>query len=699
MTSYFDQVIAENKARREAQEASRHKDNRGHRDRKTYYRSRSRTRLLPFCGVDGEGGGVDQYGRQNYLLLRAGEFELFRRNRRLTTRECFDFILSLPRDRIYVGYFFGYDTTMMLRDVNRRTLVKMFAGTIKGYVYWDNYAIDYRPRQYLRIARYNRETRSVVPNTSRTIDEVGGFFQTSFVNTIKNWADEIGLTDKQLAQIIEGKDRREGFEQMSKAERSYCALECDLLARVMSAFRETCIGADIVPKRWRGAGWISGALHDMHKSPKRIEETRPQGLNISARRAYYGGRFEVTRVGHIAGPVYEYDINSAYPRAMLDLPCPHHTQWQEFFPGERPPAGSIYVAEITFAHKRGVPLCGFPHRYKHRLKWPMSGRGYYWSPEIDAAKMLGARITKLHGGWFAKRCCDCHPYEWIAGLYAKRKEIGAKTKGYPIKLGINGAYGKLAQRVGVATYRDPIAAGLITAICRATLMQAVAADPGACVMLATDGIYTTRPLALDIGSALGQWETKTHGAGIFVVQPGIYWDGDMTMRDKREQAPKTRGVPVARLLDKASEFEAAWGAYMAEIADIKEMDTAFLAGPPVVEVPIPTFIGVRLGLQRLDIRAAGKWITVNKHIRFEWFHKRRFDKWKNLGDHVLTYPYEGKPDFVSEYYDDEAPNETTGERQLHDEAAPDYPGWTVADDIVSEIYNPLSIDDSTDTSY
>jgi hypothetical protein len=33
----------------------------------------------PFVGVDGEGGGTDELGRQNYLLLRAGDELLFNR--------------------------------------------------------------------------------------------------------------------------------------------------------------------------------------------------------------------------------------------------------------------------------------------------------------------------------------------------------------------------------------------------------------------------------------------------------------------------------------------------------------------------------------------------------------------------------------------------------------------------------------------
>ena len=38
-------------------------------------------------------------------------------------------------------------------------------------------------------------------------------------------------------------------------------------------------------------------------------------------------------------------------------------------------------------------------------------------------------------------------------------------------------------------------------------------------MLATDAVFSTRPLALDIGDELGQWEEK-QWQDLFIAQPG-----------------------------------------------------------------------------------------------------------------------------------------------------------------------------------
>src|SRR5438132_3738627 len=73
------------------------------------------TRLIdPFLAIDGEGGGANENGQQNYLLMCAREAAddagttrvLFKNNKRLTTKDCLEFILSLPQRKIIVGFFF-----------------------------------------------------------------------------------------------------------------------------------------------------------------------------------------------------------------------------------------------------------------------------------------------------------------------------------------------------------------------------------------------------------------------------------------------------------------------------------------------------------------------------------------------------------------------------------------------------------------
>jgi hypothetical protein len=114
----------------------------------------------------------------------------------------------------------------------------------------------------------------------------------------------------------------------------------------------------------------------------------------------------------------------------------------------------------------------------------------------------------VHDLWIARCDCNCRPFDWVRDLYEQRRRLGSNTRGYVLKLVLNSLYGKLAQRTGRGPYYDAAAAGLITAITRARLIEAIGQDPEAVAMLATDAVFSTCPLTLDIGEGLGQWEEK-----------------------------------------------------------------------------------------------------------------------------------------------------------------------------------------------
>lgn len=649
-----------------------------------YIKQRTNAGSLPFIGVDGEGGGTDDIGRQNFLLLCAGDMELFNDNKPLSTVDCLEFILAQPADAILVGYYFTYDATQILRDLPENRLRWLMMTTqqkleqrIKkcpleltpeqredyfndplnqrrvARTFWGEYAIEFVPRQFFSVARCNRNGRiGVLAGSARTINEVGGFFQKSFVEAIKDWG--VG-SEKVQAMIADNKERRSGFTQVDNEIRQYCAAECFLLAELMTKLRDVCAEVDMIPKQWRGAGWLAARLHEKHETPKRKKrEPRPAALDDHAIMAYYGGRFEVMRVGRIPGPIYEYDINSAYPAAMLSLPCPLHTEWAPFS-GIPSPLAGCYVADVHFHHNADMPLCGLPVRQKGKLFWPREGRGVYWGVEIHAMLATGRCHVEFLGGWRAERRCDCKPFAWVEAIYEYRKSLGKSTVGYPLKLGINGLYGKLAQRQGGAPWRNHIAAGLITATVRAKLIDAYASDPSAVVMIATDSVFSFRPLKLDIGPNLGQWEETQRHSGVFIVQPGIYWSPGS------DKAPKTRGIPRSKIIAQRDDFERAWGQWCAGDGGDE---------PPAVTIPLTNFIGHRLALARGKVETAGSWVAASKTISFDWSNKRRLAG-RSFGGMVETDPFDGGPWLRSESYDPAALTDYA-EQELESEAEPDY---------------------------
>jgi hypothetical protein len=632
-------------------------------------RRRARVDERPFVGVDGEGCGLDEHGRQNYMLLRAGDRELYT-GKPLSTVQCLDFLCDCPPtdEGILVGFAFGYDTTMILRDLpgerdplfpdrlsRRERLFTKQGDTGVRFVNWGNYAIEYLPKNYLRVARtrfvqghyeegaWVKGTRKIIKGSSRTIYETFGNFQKSFLRTLK----EFSVGDQATLEMLsDNKDNRATFTEITPEIREYCRVECQLLAEVMEKFRANCLAAGIRPRSYNGAGKLSSTLHGDHltMTAKDVAEKVPREVLALGQAAYFGGRFECTRIGDLGGPIHEYDIKSAYPAMMRALPCLMHGTWVAATPGALRKAhedpSALYVAPVRFRH---VPapgtvrheLCGLPIRQKNgRLFWPVEGQGVYWSPEIRSAAGHGCRVVYRAPGWLYVKQCDCRPFDWVEDLYEVRKALGADLMGYPIKLAINGLYGKLAQRIGNPKFANLVWAGLITAMTRAALNDAAALAPNDIAMFATDALFSMAPLPLPIGESLGQWETKTHER-VFIVQPGIYWGASR---------PKTRGVSPDFFVGKEDTFERAWEEY-------RQQDQAAVRGlrpnPPIVPLSVRLFVGLKLAQARGKPETAGIWGETERKFRFDWGAKRAPGNVVWQGGMVLTRPPAGGPDLVS----------------------------------------------------
>jgi hypothetical protein len=200
------------------------------------------------------------------------EFMLSRQGQALATRDCLEFLLSLPPEPILVGYGIGYDATQILRGIKplklRPILNPQQGKNGPRYQFWGDYGIIYQQGQYLRVARIDRSGPKpvIMKGSCRTIYETLGFFQCSFVKAITSF--EIG-SECDRARIAENKMGRDAFSHLTNEIIEYCRLECRYLAMLMTAFREICAEVGIRPKQWSGAGWLASALLEKHCVPKR----------------------------------------------------------------------------------------------------------------------------------------------------------------------------------------------------------------------------------------------------------------------------------------------------------------------------------------------------------------------------------------------------------------------------------------------
>ncbi|HEV2352689.1 MAG TPA: DNA polymerase [Puia sp.] len=561
----------------------------------------------PFGTMDGEGGNIDDpnalFGTVHaYQLLRADEFQISNKEG-LHYSQCFDFISSLPKNRIWTGYFFDYDVTMMCRGLSEERARRLFDPTLRinsktGMAFQtidvdDKWDIGYLPHKFFKVRRKEQ-------NYYIEVSDTGTFFQTSFVNTLRKW--DIATPDE-LEMIIKGKSMRADFTDMDAEIEAYNTLECMLHNKLMETFRDVCTDIGYVPKKWQGPGHLAAAFLSKHGVPKRddIPIMNNWKFRELANAAYYGGRAETTVVGNVPGPVYQWDINGAYVAALRHLPCLVHGSWK--YVHTRPDLASIWVGNVTFAHDAGRLLFNLPVRRKDgNIFFPRFGGGHYWSWELNAAVKAGTHITGFIDGWVYEKHCDCKPFDWVDDIYQQRLRIGKSGKGIILKLGTNSIYGKIAQSIGYAPWANPVWAGLITAYTRAKIITAYRRNPNDVLMIMTDGIFLRHKPDLPESKKLGEWELKVH-EHMFVIQPGVYFLPDDV---------KTRGAPHGRIVDAEPQFRETF-----------EKFTHDFGIPMSVAVPVDNFITMRLALARHKWHTAGTWEHTMKEISFDWTNKRQ----------------------------------------------------------------------------
>lgn len=585
-----------------------------------------------FRAVDGEGGNVAEDGtlfgtRHQYLSLRAGP-ELLETGKPLDYRQCFNFLCSQSPDYIYVAYFFDYDVTMMIRTLPQHIAAQLLNRHLRGArddpnwtipVTYDGYDFDYLPHKEFKVRRTGSKKWIIV-------SDVGQFFQGAFLSTLQKW--DIGTADEQN-MIARGKAQRADFTEFSEETRAYNALECVLLEQLMTNFRAVCEETGYVPKKWQGPGYLASAMLSYHGVPKRDDIPilkNPDFYNL-ALAAYYGGRFEITAAGPICGPVYQYDINGAYVGLLRSLPCLTHGSWRRI--SERPNSG-IWFGSVYFNHDAPRFLYNLPVRLKNgNIFYPKEGNGVYWSTELAAAERCGTHYD-FKSGWLYESHCNCRWFDFVDDYYQKRLNLGKSAKGYVLKLAGNSIYGKLAQSIGYAPFANPVWAGLITAGCRAQLIDAYSQDPDDTYMLATDGIFVSKKLDLSISRELGDWEETVHPDGMFIVQPGIYFIGDES---------KTRGVERGRIAAMRSDFEAQWNKFVTSHG----LDHT-------VSIPVQNFITARQAIQRNRWDIAGTWETTTRELSFNWEIKRKSGYGLVRNGNMRNVPHNGKKDLHSVPY-------------------------------------------------
>jgi hypothetical protein len=552
------------------------------RERPEYWRTREQTRVRGkridrIIGIDGEGEGRKPH-RYTYLSAADENKKVgcIGNDDHVSSYDCLRFLSSLPDRALIVGYSFFYDLTKILQDLPDDKLYHLFheesrAVLVDGRiiyraVQWEGFRLNFMNRRF-----------SVQRGKHRvTIWDIFAFFQGKFTTALEQWKiAEPGA----LQFIVDMKDKRAGFADVPKiAIQAYCDSECTHLAKLARALIDAHKEAGFELKHYYGAGSTASAL----LTKLNVKEKRgsfPEEMRTPIASAFFGGRFENSHVGPIKGPIYNYDISSAYPYQTTFLPCLEHGTWGH---AANPSISDVETATLALI-KWSIPNAPqgftvkpaafgpFPVRStKGTIAFPLAAKGgWVWKDEFLAGRRLNAQV-RANEAWLYHCQCDCRPFADVPKYYLERLRWGKDSKGIVLKLGPNAIYGKLAQSRGLSPpFQSWIWAGNITGGTRGQLIDAIASvgegHSWQVLMLATDGIFSRTPLQLskprDTGTShvakpLGGWEEKSYAAGVFCVRPGIYFP--LNPNESQLKEVRARGIGKKALYERWHKIVEAW---------------------------------------------------------------------------------------------------------------------------------------------
>jgi len=541
----------------------------------------------PILAIDGE-GITDKNGRHRYVMLAASDGS-YVQGRELTSVQCFEYLLNLPKGHLIVGFSISYDVAKWLAFLPKETLRHLWQ---TGSVRHGGYRIRYAQGKQIIISHSDK--RSV------HIYDVFGYFQRSFVAALDEW--KVG-TKEQVERIRAMKASRGSFSNEGMEEMlAYCQEECRLLVELMTKLRNAIIEGDIPMKQWYGAGAIAAAILEKEGVKKHVERHPPEKYSEPILSAYFGGRFELFESGEHKD-VYLYDIRSAYPYILSQLPCQTHLVYRDS-PGYVTSEWALYLVRWDVPARTPYPPFPFRDAHTRQIFYPTRGMGWYHASEINAAiRLFGDQIHVERSISLLPSCpgsCPGWPFRFVPEYFRYRqwlKNQGSQAQ-LTIKLGLNSLYGKTAQGVGYGDKKPPfqsyLYAGMITAGTRAMLLDAIAQSPESIIWTATDGIASKVPLRLPEGEALGEWEAS-YADWVFCVQPGVYQvckEGKVEIRSRGFGKQETAFDQIKASYD----AEPIWGEYTYKTT---------------------RFVGLGSALARKDFWGSfGRWREMERSIKF-----------------------------------------------------------------------------------
>jgi len=412
----------------------------------------------------------------------------------------------------FVVYNLKYDEGAL---VQRLPIDRLNDLRLEGKVEHNGYHYRCIPRKMLSVRK---------GNNTITIYDMLTFFGTSLDAAAKEYLGE-GKIDEDTSKytpVHVGRNWR--------SIGNYCVRDAQLVQRLAETLIRQFEGYGVYPQKLYSPAYVSAQYFRGKTAYVGVGRfwVWYRDLLDAALASYAGGKFEVTWRG--ADYLYEYDINSAYPRQIADLIDITDAEIRH---------GKRYEKAATYGYIQcsvGVPSDVYspcPIRRGSVNTFPVGEfETVLTKAEYDYLRARGCRLRIQDGWWIMARGGEYpyrHEVERLFTLKDKAKREKRKLDYQLIKLMLNSFYGKMAQLIPIkGRFRagwswNPIYAAIITANVRiqVTEMQNTYMDV---VGVHTDSVIAREPLPLGKSKALGDWAYECEGDGV-LVGSGIYQVG------------------------------------------------------------------------------------------------------------------------------------------------------------------------------
>lgn len=525
-------------------------------------------RTATFTAIDGEGYTEGKKHYYNIIVAscydRGFHSDISLSTGRLSTWNIFFFLTSRlykVRDTTFVAFYFNYDVTKWLTDLTIEQRTELWNNKTITVESPDGlvYEVFYIPSKIFKLTHiYYKNDK--IKKYSVTIYDTSGFFQRSFVKALEQWGIDAGK------EMQEMKSKRSIFlSQETERILDYSYDECDKLCQLMNKVRDALYAENIPLTKWFGAGAIAQRLLEINNTRNAIAVpgiVDNSDLESALLGSYFGGRFELFRQG-IISETYQYDINSAYPYAMSQLPNLEGCRIQYSREYTRDKYSIWFVTynvlrgdgkkqPTKYANAQTFLAGPFPYRTKQgNIFYPYLNSYGVWIHQIElqtAITLYGVDYFRIHYGYIITPINDTPYFDFITNLADRRLKLKLANdqRNIVLKLGLNSLYGKTAQGQTSPDYKPPFQnmyiAGYITAYTRAKLLQQsfqCGAYGSGVIQFATDGIAANSPARniTKTSSDFGGWEYEYFDENICYIQAGVYY-GERSVKTNKK---KTRG--------------------------------------------------------------------------------------------------------------------------------------------------------------